>query len=46
MVVSTVTATNNYKKELQFRALEEASRRDERVFVKRGGWVRSEVGSS
>lgn len=36
LIVATVTSTNNYNKERQFRALEEASRKDERVFVKRG----------
>jgi len=39
LIVGTVTATNNYSKERQFRALEEESRKDERVFVKRGELV-------
>lgn len=37
MLVATVTATNNYNKELQFRSLEETSKKDERVFIKRNG---------
>lgn len=36
MIVATVTATNNYNKELQFRALEEAAKKDDRIFVRRG----------
>jgi hypothetical protein len=36
LIVATVTATNNYNKERQFRSLEEASKKDERVFIKRG----------
>lgn len=37
MLVATVTATNNYNKELQFRSLEATSKKDERVFIKRNG---------
>ena len=37
MLVATVTASNNYNKELQFRSLEATSKKDERVFIKRGG---------
>ena len=37
LIVATVTASNNYNKELQFRALEATSKEDERVFIKRGG---------
>lgn len=37
LIVATVTASNNYNKELQFRALEATSKKDERVFIKRAG---------
>lgn len=37
MIVATVTASNNYNKELQFRSLEATSKKDERVFIKRSG---------
>lgn len=37
MLVATVTASNNYNKELQFRSLEATSKKDERVFIKRCG---------
>jgi hypothetical protein len=36
LLVATVTATNNYNKERQFRSLEATSKKDERVFIKRG----------
>jgi magnesium-transporting ATPase (P-type) len=37
LLVATVTASNNYNKELQFRSLEATSKKDERVFIKRNG---------
>ena len=39
LIVATVTAGNNYTKELQFRALEKSSQIDERCSVMRGGVV-------
>lgn len=36
LLVGTVTATNNYNKERQFRSLEETAKKDDRIFIKRG----------
>lgn len=39
LLVGTVTATNNYNKERQFRSLEETAKKDDRVFIKRSEWA-------
>jgi magnesium-transporting ATPase (P-type) len=44
-LVSMITTTNDYSKELQFRALEKSSQQDERTTVLRGGAVQRVLSS-